>query len=503
VYGRFVHAWTGGGSHTNATEETPPRLVPAHGVLQRPGAKPALRITELPPWHGWRYDSDAERAVSWIESLLVLPTGHGAGSHVKVAPFQRKIVEALYDSLALFVSIAAANGKTTLLSALALERICRGDDYAEVDVVATKQDQAAILVETAKRMVECCPDLVDLVAYHSKEGVLEYRPTGSILAAHPAKLSAIQGLNFSLAIVDEVGFAHDEIVESLLARLAKRPDARVVGIGTPGFEPNMLQRLRAAHHDGELPSGVRYLEWAAPAGCDLLDPEAWRKANPALGAGFLSEGALEVQANLLPERAFRTYHLGQWVDTTAGWLPPGAWESCPLGNVPPDGSEIVVAVEGTFRRSLAVVGAGLDGTVFLGWAAEIATDDDLRHVIEELAERWSVVEITHPRRIRPGLFAELALDHNVRAWTSSADTDAASANEFYRAIVEGRVVHDHDPLVAEQMGGLRVRWGVDGSLRLARPDDGTWVDAAMAARAAWWRAAELVEGGPVAAPVIY
>ena len=114
--------------------------------------------------------------------------------------------------------------------------------------------------------------------------------------------------------------------------------------------------------------------------------------------------------------------------------------------------------------------------------------------LEAAAEQYRVVEIVHPRRIRPGLFAELQeAGLPVADWDSSPDNEATSANELYRAILEGRIPHDHDPLLGRHMEGLRIRWGVDGSGRLARPDDGTFVDAAFAARAAWWRASQLAE----------
>lgn len=477
-------------------------------ALTHKGGLPPLRLLDLPPWHGWKYTSEAARARRFIERYLVVPMGAGQGRPMRVAAFQRQILAALYDHLAAFVSLPTANGKTTLLAAVALERVCRGDDYAEVDVVATKQEQAGLLIDAAKRMVETCPELVELCRWHSRESMLEYRPTGSRLRAHPAKLSAVQGLNFSLAIVDEIGFAHDETVESLLARLGKRPDAHLIGIGTPGFEPNILQRLRAAGQDGELPPGVTYLEWAAEPGSDPMDRRAWRQANPALRAGFLQAEALAVQAGLLSPREFATYHLGQWVDESSGWLPPGAWEACPLQEAPPDGAEVVLAVEGTFRRTLAVVGATLDGGVFFGWGREAALDADLRKVLEAAANQWEVAEIVHPRRIRPKLFSDLAeAGLPCRPWDSGPDNEASSANEFYRAIVGQEsgnyLAHDHHPLLEEHMGRLRVRFGVDGSLRLARPDDGGFVDAAVAARNAWWRAAQLAGDFHGEAPRIY
>lgn len=473
------------------------------------GGLPPLRQLELPPWHGWPYSSESARAKRWIERYLVVPTGYGQAQPFRVAGFQKQILAALYDHLATFVSLPAANGKTTLLAAVALERLARGDDYAEIDIVATKQEQAGLLVEAAKRMVETCPQLVKLCRWHSRESMLEYRPTGSRLRAHPAKLSAVQGLNFSLAIVDEIGFAHDETVESLLARLGKRPDARLIGIGTPGFDPNILQRLRAASFDSELPPGVKYLEWAADPGAEPTDKRAWRQANPALRAGFLQPEALAVQAGLLSAREFQTYHLGLWTDQSAGWLPVGAWDACPYQEAPPAGAEVVLAVEGTFRRTCAVVGATLDGGVFFGWGAEAALDADLKRVLETAANQWEIREISHPKRIRPKLFAELAeLGLPCQPWDSSPDNEATSANEFYRAIVGGEsgnyLAHDSHPLLADHMSRLRVRYGVDGSLRLARPDDGGFVDAAIAARAAWWRAYQVAaDDVPRAAPQIY
>jgi len=479
-------------------EPTPakPPARPAHGSLVFKGSQRPLRLVDLPPWHGWRWTSEAKRAERWITRYLVTPTGSGAGAPMRVAAFQRQILEAIYAYLATFVSLPAANGKTTFLGAVALERLARGDDYAEIDVVATKQEQAGFLVEAAKRMVEASPELVKRCRWHSREQILEYVPTGSKLQAHPAKLSAVQGLNFSLAIIDEIGFAHDETVESLIARLGKRPDARLVGIGTPGFDPNILHRLRGASIDGDLPDGVHYLEWAADPGSDTMDRAAWRHANPALRAGFLTARALEVQAGLLSQREFRTYHLGVWTDSSAPWLPNGAWQACPYQPPPPPGSEVVLAVEGTFRRSVAISGATMDGAIFFGWWSEAALDRDVSAQLHAACEQWDVRCVLHPKRIRPALFRDLR-DQSVpcEPWNGTPDNEATSANEFYRAIVGGdmRLAHDHSELMADHMAAVRARYGVDGSLRLVRPDDDRFADVAIAARNAWWKAAEIAE----------
>jgi len=476
---------------------------PVHGALTGLGRKPRLDVIDPAPWELWRWTREAHRAIRWIESVARVPTGHNAGDLMRLAPFQRSIVHDVYDNLAAFESIATANGKTTLLGAIALERISRGDDYAEVDVIATKLDQASEVVRAAARIAEASPDLRARCALYDEDTELRYRPTGSRLRAQPARLKAVEGLNFNLGIVDEVGFADDDLIESLVARLGKRADAHLLGMGTPGFTPNLLWRIRQQFHAGDLPAHVVYREFAGPEGCDLHDRDAWTSANPAIAAGFLRPQALELQVSMLPESKFRVYHLGQWVDQASAWLPAGAWESCPDAAPPIDGTDVVIAVEGTYQRTVAVCGATLDGAVFHCWSSDRATDAELRTVLDVASERWNVIEVSHNRRVRTRLFRDLEIDGApVNPWNARNDVEAESANELYRAILDQTIVHDHDELLTDHVSRLRARLFSDGSLRLVRPE-GESVDAALAMRNAWWRASELAETQPATPIRIY
>jgi hypothetical protein len=208
----------------------------------------------------------------------------------------------------------------------------------------------------------------------------------------------------------------------------------------------------------------------------------------------MSESALGVQEHASPEPVFRTYHLGQWVDHTASWLPAGAWEACPHMEPPGPGADVVLAVEGTYRRTAAVIGCSIDGAIFLVYAGEAASDDKLHHVLAESIDRWNVVEISHPKRLRRRLFEELANEGMpLRPWAGTPDEEASSAGDFHRAITEGRIPHNHHPVLSSHMDQLAVKTMNDGSPRLVRPADGADVDAALAARAAWWRSAEVAD----------
>ena len=183
------------------------------------------------------------------------------------------------------------------------------------------------------------------------------------------------------------------------------------------------------------------------------DRKAWVRANPALKAGFLSIDALAIQAALLPEHEFRVYHLGQTVTGTGGsWLPAGAWEACPRVDPPPDGTEVVLGLAGTWSS----LGGGGGGDVRrcpvrrVG-RRDLATDDELEQVLTEATARWRVTELVVAPRQRPNLVARLGT--TVVMWPNRVDIEVTSSTEWRRAIVEGRVAHDHHPLLAEHVAG--------------------------------------------------
>jgi len=441
----------------------------------------------------------------WIERTLIQPVGVGTGDPVKLARFQRQIMKRLVDALAAFISISAGNGKTTLMAAIGLERIARGDDYVEVDILATKEDQARRLISNAVRMIESSPKLQKdgLFDVFSEDSILVYRPTGSKMTAHPAKLSAVQGLNYNLALIDEISEVPPELVTTMIARLGKRPNQRVIGFGTPGFGPdNMLEELRKRHHAGELPAGVEFIEYAADPGCDIYDEAQWRKANPAIEAGFLIPDSLALKAAVMPEYEFRAYHLGQPVDSAGLWLPHRAWDDCVHADPPRDGAHVVLAVWGNYRRQIAVVGAALDGTVFFGWMGEKPTDLELENVIRRACEQWEVEEIIHKQHIRINMFERLLDDGlPVEPWPSDLATEKDSTAEFYQALMQGQIAHDHAELIAEQMRRLTAQVDRQGNPRLVESEDD--VSGALAVRAAWWRARALAEVDDTEELVIY
>jgi phage terminase large subunit-like protein len=422
---------------------------------------------------------------------------------MKLHKFQRAQLEAALDDGVRVggLQIPRGNGKSTLWAAVALWALCDHPDAPQVPLVAFNGQQALrTLWWPITRMVATSPELdarvrvfkssTDRRAFCSWNG-------GNLLPL-PADVERLQGLNPTVALVDEAETVAPEVWTALMQGAGKRSESLVLAIGTPapGAQESALARLRGQSGDG---ARVAWSEYAADAGCRIDDRRQWRKANPAIAAGMLHPDVLDLELRLVSEVEFRCYRLGQWVDgVVSSWLPSGAWEACRREFAPAEGDGVVLALCGTWSGSVALVGCTPGGAIFVAAVAERASDDDLEQVIREAARRWDVLELVVAPRFRPPLVERLQAWGDVAVWPHKLELEVESSTEWRRAIVEGRVAHDQHPLLAQHVAATVARATPDGSLRLTQPPEGGPVDVARAARMAWWWAT-IGPGGAVPA----
>lgn len=471
----------------------------------RRGARENHLDWSTPPWvTRKRRGSRAGRAIGWVERWVRIPSGVNAGQRMRLHKFQRELVEVLLsgDTRTAGLQICRGNAKSTLVAALGLWALCDDPDSPQVPLVAHDARHALrTLFRPIRRMVNLEPELSTRLAVYTATGAERVAcpwNDGELMPL-PADVDRLQGLNPSLAILDEAQTIPNGVLWAVRQGAGKRPDGKVLCMGTPGpDQDSALYQLRdLAANEGR----VGWVEHSAVDGCDYNDRDQWHRANPAIRAGILDMAVLEDEARAVDlghpgaEPLFRLYRLGQWVEGTAGWLPTGTWDACPHVPAPPDGAQVVLGLDGTYRRSTAIVGATPEGVVFHVWAASQATDAQVDDVLAQCADRWEVLEVVHFARIRTDVMRTVA-DAGIPCVPWQARDEVTSANEYHRAIVDGRVAHDHHPLLGEHMANVRSRVTAEG-LRLVRPlDDGKWIDAAMAARMAWWRSRSYMDTGP-------
>ncbi|HUS17831.1 MAG TPA: hypothetical protein VM536_22780, partial [Chloroflexia bacterium] len=283
------------------------------------------------PWKGDDWPKDRyQRAIKFIETYCRAPKGRGHGELMRLAPFQKKFLKAILAKGidASVLTTPRGNGKSTFGGALAVWALFDDDDTGapQVPIVATTITQAIrSCYGVAVAMIKAEPELLGRCLIYT--GIGTNRVTVAFNAGEMFPISndpdGLQGLDFSLALFDEIGFQPLESWDSLRMATGKRDRSLIIGVGTRGLDrENALHHLiRIVREGAKLPGFVLH-EFAAPLGRPVTDRASWRIANPALRPPkpFLRESALETDLGLTPEGHFRIFRLNQEWEGVDSWL---------------------------------------------------------------------------------------------------------------------------------------------------------------------------------------
>jgi len=332
-------------------------------------AGPGKRLADASPgpWKSWKIRTRHGRAIKFIETYCRPPKGTGHGQPLKLAGFQKAwLEEALATGIdAAILATPRGNGKSTFGGGLATWALFDDDETGapQVPIIATTVGQAIrSCYGVAVSMVRAEPEL------HRRSLIYTGITTPRVsVPANEGEMfpvsndpEGLQGLDYSTAIVDEIGFQPMESWDSLRMASGKRSRSLAAGVGTPGLDrENALFHLRKMVHEGAVLPGFHFREFSAPEDCALDDRKAWRTANPAIAAGFLRASALESDLRITPEGHFRIFRLGQWYEGVDSWLGPSGravWENLAAPWDFIDGAPTWVGIDvGLKRDSTAVV----------------------------------------------------------------------------------------------------------------------------------------------------
>jgi phage terminase large subunit-like protein len=470
--------------------------------MRNPEGNAAKRVAIATPgpWRSWRIRTRHGRAIRFMETYCRAPKGKGHGQPMKLAGFQKEFLEeALADGIdAAVLSTPRGNGKSSLGGALATWALFDDDATGspQVPIIATTITQAVrSCYGVAAAMVRAEPELLrrSLIFTGFAQPRIVAPFNGGEMFPMSNQPEGIQGLDASLAIVDEIGFQPQDSWDSLRLASGKRERSLSVGLGTPGTDrDNALWFLRRlVREGGDLP-GFVFREHAAPEGCALDDRQAWRKANPAIRAGFLRMSALETDLGITPEGHFRTFRLGQWVDGVDAWLgADGAalWEGLtnPYGFV--EGAPTWVGVDIALKRDTSAVVAiqrrpdGRYHAVCRIWTPTpdrpVDVTDVMQH-IRDLDAAYSVEAVSFDPRFFD-VPAKMLLDEGLPMMElpQSVDRMTMAVGGLYEAIVHRQVTHDGDQSFAAQVLNAVARSN-DRGFTLAKSKSRGKIDAAIA-----------------------
>ena len=281
-----------------------------------------------------------ERVVRFITDYIVTPEGEHVGKPIVLADFQKRFILDLYDNphgtRRAYLSLARKNGKSGLIAAILLAHIIGPERQLNSQIVsgARSRDQAGLIYSLAEKMLNLQPKFRGLyrLVPSSKRIIglkanVEYR-------ALAADGTTAHGLSPILAILDEVGQvrgSQDDFIDAITTAQGAHKSPLLIAISTQAANDADLfsQWLDDAKQSGD-PKIISHV-YAAKTGADVMDEQAWKDANPALGVFRSLEDVQEQakQASRMPsaENTFRNLILNQRVSTVTPFISKSVWDS--------------------------------------------------------------------------------------------------------------------------------------------------------------------------------
>lgn len=305
------------------------------------GNRKTVGNTSEPPWALWKGYSRPAHAIKFMQTYCRTPTGHRPRELIVFSKAQLDWFEEILsgDVNQAVKSCPRGEGKSTEMAALACWATFAENESGDpqVPIIGTRVAQAKkSIYDVVTKMVELEPELSSRSKVYTGIGQerVDVPWTGGSCFPMANNVDGLQGLNPSVAIMDEIGFQPDDAWASLVLALGKRPWSIAIGTGTPGFTyENALWSQRKAYLEREAareeerrvtgeepePDDLSYTEIAADPECEITD-EQIVKANPSITAGYKALKDIKKKLRTMPESRFRIFHLGQWVEGVESWL---------------------------------------------------------------------------------------------------------------------------------------------------------------------------------------
>lgn len=244
------------------------------------------------------YDhAKAERPIKFIETFCRHSKGELAGKPLILDLFQKAYISALFGFVdkdtgkrrytESFFYVARKNGKTTMLSAIALYMmIADGESGAEVYSVASKRDQANILFDQAHEMIKQSPDLSRNI--RKRKSDLYFSHNFSKMQSLGKNSNLLDGLNAHLVVIDELHSIQDRnLYEVMKQSQSARTQPLLIMITTAGTHRGTifddLYEYACNVVDGNFKDdNFLPIMYELDKKSEYKKPECWQKANPSL-----------------------------------------------------------------------------------------------------------------------------------------------------------------------------------------------------------------------------
>ena len=480
----------------------------------------------LPTSH---YDKEkADRAVKFIENLCHTK-GKWAGKRFWLLPWQEQLIRDIFGIVkadgyrqfrTAFVEICKKVGKSELAAAIALYLLYADNEpSAEVYGAAADRQQASIVFDVARQMVEMSPALLKRSKIMgATKRIVNYGNAGyyQVLSA---EVGGKHGFSVSGLVFDEI---HTQPNRQLYDVLTKgSSDARqnplhfiITTAGTDRHSIAYELHTKAI----DILEGRRVDPTFYPVVYGLKDDEDWEdeanwyKVNPSLGYTVdierLRDAYREAKQNPADEITFRWLRMNQWVSSTTAWIPDqiyqrgneeidlkslegrecyGGLDLSSTGDItalvlmfpPRDEEEKYILLpffwvpEETIPQRVKANSVPYDVWERQGYLmsteGNVIHYDFIEKFIEELGEKYHILEIAFDRWGATQMVQDLeGMGFTVVPFGQGYSSMSAPTKEFYKILMEGNMVHGGHPVLRWMAGNVVIDTDPAGNIKVTK-----------------------------------
>ncbi len=446
---------------------------------------PPKWLTEVP--EEARNSDEGQLAIDFAEAFGIITkdsVAGKAGERLVLRQWQKELIKNVFaqedggfrHSTSL-IGMPRKNGKSALGSVLALYSLIMGPRGGEVYSVAAEKEQARIVFSDARKTIEATPELSEISKLY--KDAIEIPSLGSVYRVLSAEAYSKEGLNPHFVLFDELhAQPNRELFDVMSLAMGSRGKmATLLAITTAGVKSDSSGKDSIAYSlkqygekiaRKEIEDNSFFMAWYESTG-DYREMETWREANPGFGdINALSDFDSAVKRT--PEPEFRTKRCNQFVSSFNAWLPDGSWNACAGDFEPSPDDEIVLGFDGSFSGDAsAIVGAvvpkdGAKVKVFTvkTWEKDLNLDDDdwrvdigdVEQTLIDFCQKYpKVKEIAcDPFRWQRSMMVLEEKGLPIVEFPSTSPRRMVQAcAKFYDAVVEDRIIHDNDGVLARHL----------------------------------------------------
>lgn len=262
------------------------------------------------------------------------------GRPVQLAQHQVEYFLSIYDNTEYTTiaikSVARKNAKTAEAAFMIIVHLVGPEAIQNSRIIsgAMSKDQAAEVYNYASKCVTLSPQLSAKCRIIPTQKKIIGLPMNVEYQAISAEASTAHGKSPVLAVLDEVGQIRgprSDFVDAITTAQGAYEKARVVYISTQAATARDFFSILIDDAIRSKPPGVVCHLYKADDDCDLMDGQAWKDANPALGIYRSLEDVRKQaeKASRMPsfEPTFRNLILNQRVESAAPFVSKRVWEA--------------------------------------------------------------------------------------------------------------------------------------------------------------------------------